>query len=292
MVELADHVLVGHEHVVEEDVVGDLVAHGLDPLNGDPRMVHGHQEQGDARVLRGVRVGAGPHPVPLGEMRRGGPGLLTVEDPAPLGRSRLQPHGCRVRARLGFAVADSELHLVDENLGQKLLLEELGAMGDQGLANDADALADLGPAPGGQRLVQQVLVDPFSLLATVFGGPRNAQPPLVAQLPHQGPSLGGVDDLGHVLPGEVEHLSVVVGVKKRLDLGGEGPLLGGEVEVHRRWGSGLGRLEPLGGSVPTVTEWLMAQPEHRSGGGLATIMRSPRRPVVRPTGRCRGRVRQ
>ena len=45
-------------------------------------------------------------------------------------------------------------------------------------------------------------------------------------------ALGRVDDLGHVLPGHVEDVGVVVLVEERLDLLGEGLLLGRELEVH------------------------------------------------------------
>ena len=46
------------------------------------------------------------------------------------------------------------------------------------------------------------------------------------------PALRGVDDLGHVLAGEVEDVRIVVLVEEALDLVGEGDLLWGEVEVH------------------------------------------------------------
>ena len=93
VVQLADHVLIGDEYIVEEDVVGALVAHRPDPLHGDAGMVKRYQEQGDARVLGGVGVGSGAHPVPLGEVGRRGPGLLAVEDPAATGLGGLELHG-------------------------------------------------------------------------------------------------------------------------------------------------------------------------------------------------------
>ena len=51
LVDLADDVLVGHEHVVEEDVVGALVAHRPDAVDGDAGVVERHEEQRDAVVL-------------------------------------------------------------------------------------------------------------------------------------------------------------------------------------------------------------------------------------------------
>ena len=56
--------------------------------------------------------------------------------------------------------------------------------------------------------------------------------PLLAEGGHEGAALGRVDDLGHVLPGQVEDLGVVVGVEEGLDLLDERELLLGELEVH------------------------------------------------------------
>jgi hypothetical protein len=129
-------------------------------------MVHRHEEQGDPVVLGGIRVGPGPHPVPVGEVGRGGPRLLAVEAPAvAVDLGGLQLHGGGVRAGVGLGVAHGELDLVAEDLGEELLLQLLAAVADDRLADDADALADLGTAPGGQGLVQQVLVDALAGLA-------------------------------------------------------------------------------------------------------------------------------
>ncbi len=45
VVELAHDVVVGHEHVVEVHLVGALVAHGPDGVDGDAGLVEGHEEQ-------------------------------------------------------------------------------------------------------------------------------------------------------------------------------------------------------------------------------------------------------
>ena len=91
-----------------------------------------------------------------------------------------------------------------------------------------------GPPRRGQGLVQEVLVDAVALLAPVLLGPGDPEPALLAHLGHEGPALRGVDDLGHVLPGDVEDLGVVVVVEEALDLVDEGELLGRELEVHGR----------------------------------------------------------
>ena len=144
----------------------------------------------------------------------------------------LELHRRRVRAGVGLGVAHGELDFVAEDLGQELLLQLVAPVADDGLADDADALADLRSAPGSQSLVEQVLVDALAVLAAVLLGPGDAQPPLFAHLGHELPSGRGVHDLGHVLAGEVEHLGIVVGVEEFLDLLDEFELFGREFEVH------------------------------------------------------------
>jgi hypothetical protein len=131
-------------------------------------MVHGDEEEGDPVVLGGIGVSAGAHPVPVGEVGRGGPRLLPVEPPAVPVAGGLQLHGGRVRAGVGLRVADGELDLVAQDLGQELLLQLVAAVADDGLADDADALADLRTAAGSQGFVEQVLVDTLAIGAAVL----------------------------------------------------------------------------------------------------------------------------
>jgi hypothetical protein len=63
-------------------------------------------------------------------------------------------------------------------------------------------------------------------------GPRDAQPAAVADLLHERPAGRRVADLGHVLPGHVHDLGVVVVVEEALDLRQELLLFDGELEVH------------------------------------------------------------
>ena len=231
-VEVADHVVVVHEHVVEEDLVGALVAHRPDGPDGEAGVVERHEEQRDAVVLGCVGVGAGADPVPLGEVRRGGPGLLAVEPPAVAVAGGLELHVGRVGAGVGLGVADGELDLVAQDLGQELGLELVGAVLDQRLADDADALADLRGAPPGQRLVEQVLVDAVALGPAVLLRPGHAQPAPLADLGHERAALGRVADLRHVLARRVHDLDGLVLVEERLDLGEELLLLLRELEVH------------------------------------------------------------
>ena len=231
-VHLADDVVVGDPHLVEEHVVGALVPHGPDRVDGDAGLVEGDEKERDPSVLGRVRVGAGAHPVPLGEVGRGRPGLLTVEAPAVAVPRGPQLHRRRVRAGIGLAVADGELDLVAKDLGQELPLQPVVPMGQDRLADDPDALADLRSSPTGQGLVEEVLVHAIALLASPLLGPGDPEPTALADLAHELTLLRRVDDLGHVLPRDVEHLGIVVLVEEALDLLPEGDLLGRELEVH------------------------------------------------------------
>jgi len=82
-----------------------------------------------------------------------------------------------------------------------------------------------GAAAGGQRLVQQVLVDSVPSWPPYSSG--QVIPAIPApQLGHEGATQGRVDDLGHVLPGHVEDLGVVVVVEELLHVLDELELLG------------------------------------------------------------------
>src|SRR4051812_38298947 len=98
-------------------------------------------------------------------MSRRRPCLLAVEAPAVTVALGLEAHRRRVRPGVGLAVAHGELDLVAQDLGQELLLQLLAAVGQDRLADDAHALADLRAAATGELLVQQVLVDALALLA-------------------------------------------------------------------------------------------------------------------------------
>src|SRR5207302_932234 len=115
-------------------------------------------------------------------MRGGGPRLLPVEAPAVAVARGLELHRRRVGAGVGLAVAHREVDLVAQDLGQELLLHLLAAVAQDRLADDADALADLRPAATGERLVQQVLVDAVSLLASPLRRPGDAEPTLLGDL--------------------------------------------------------------------------------------------------------------
>ena len=97
VVQPADEVVVGHEHLVEEHLVelglaGDL--HERPHL--DARRLHVDDEVRDAPVLRHVGVGAGEADPPPRELRVRRPHLLPREQPAVV-----DAHGLRLRATRG-----------------------------------------------------------------------------------------------------------------------------------------------------------------------------------------------
>ena len=200
-----------------------------------PGLVERHEHQRDAPVLV-VRVGAGAEPVPLGEVRRRRPRLLAVEQPTGLavtiGALGLETHRRGIGTGIGFAVADRELNLVAQDHRQELLLQEVVAVRDERLADDADALADLRTTARGQRLVQEELVHAFAFGSVVLLGPREAEPAPLPHRAHERTPLRRVHDLRHVLARQIEDLGIVVLVEELLDFLGERVLLGRELEVH------------------------------------------------------------
>ena len=62
---LADEVVVRDEYVLEEDLVGGVLADRRQALDLEARVIHRDQEEAEAVVLRLVRVGARADPVPV-----------------------------------------------------------------------------------------------------------------------------------------------------------------------------------------------------------------------------------
>ncbi len=130
-VHLAEHVLVGNEHVVDEDGVEHRVAGELAQRpHLDTLALHVEQEVGDAVVLRRARVGARQQRAPLGELRGGGPDLLAGDAPAAVDLGGLGGQAGQVGsgARLGKQLAPD--HFAAERRRQEPLLLLVGAERD------------------------------------------------------------------------------------------------------------------------------------------------------------------
>jgi hypothetical protein len=163
-----------------------------------------------------------------------------VQLPAAFDLLGLQLHVRGVAARVRLAVADRELDFGGEHQWQELAFQLLAAMADQGFPDDADALADLRRCVPRERLVEDVLVDAWDLLAAVLLRPRHPEPALRGELLHERAPLGRVRQLREVLPGRVHHDRVVVLDQPALDLIRKLLLFGREIEVH---GGLLGQAE-------------------------------------------------
>ena len=177
-------------------------------------------------------VGARAHPVPVREVRGGGPALLAVEPPAALHLRGAQLHVRGVGAGLRLAVADRELDLAAHDLRQELALELLVAAADHRLADDADALARLRRAVARERLGQDEVVDARQLAPAVLLRPRHAEPAALGELLHERALGRRVHGLRELLGVRVHHLGRGILAQERLDLGFEGLLLGAQLEVH------------------------------------------------------------
>ena len=140
-------------------------------------------------MFRRVRVGSGADPVPLREVRRRRPRLLAVEQPAanavPLGATAFSFIDAASEPASGSLYPTANSTSLLEDLGQELLLQLLAAVADKRLADDPDALADLGSAAAGERFVQQELVDTLAVLSAVLLRPGHPEPAASAKLLHE-----------------------------------------------------------------------------------------------------------
>ena len=130
-VDVAEHQIVGHEHVVDEHGVEHLIAGELtqrphlDSLAG-----HVQQEVRDAIVFWSARLRPGQQHAPMSELRGRGPDLLAGDPPAAVDLGGLggQAGQVRARARLGKQLAPD--HFAAERRRQETLLLLIGTERD------------------------------------------------------------------------------------------------------------------------------------------------------------------
>ena len=214
-VHLAEHHVVGDEHVVDEHGVEHRVAGELPKrLDLDPLGLHVEQEVGDALMLGRAGVGAGQQRTPLRELRAGGPDLLPGDAPTAVDLRGLGGEAGEIRARTRLGKQLTPDHLAAERRRQELLLLSFGAVGDDRRDDPrGDAhLRSLDP-PGGELLGDDDLFDRG-------GGPS----PRCGQVRLHPPTLGdgGVTffsgnlfqrrDLGPDLLAQLERVGVQVDV--------------------------------------------------------------------------------
>ena len=134
-----------------------------------PGRVHGHDEHGDALVLGRVGVGAGGQPDVVGAPGQRGVDLLSVDDVLVAVPHRPGLQRGQVGARLGLGVADAEVDVAGQDLGEEEVLLLLGPEVHDGRADRVDGQhGHRGPGPHG-LVEEDVLLDgprpwpPYSL---------------------------------------------------------------------------------------------------------------------------------
>ncbi len=147
--------------------------HGHHP---HPRCVHGHDDHGDALVLGRLRVGPHGQPAVVGVAGQAGEDLGPVDD-----ELVAVDHGARlqrgqVRAGVRLRVADAEVDLPGQDLGQEELLLLLAAVVHDRRADRVDG--EHGHRrPAAHGLVEEdELLDGGTALTAPLRGPADPQP--------------------------------------------------------------------------------------------------------------------
>ncbi len=184
----ADEVRGGHPHVLVEDLVDVVLAHQVHRLDGDAGRVHRHDDHRDALVLGHVGVGAHGQPAVVGVAGQAGEDLLAVDDVFVTVEDGLGLERGQVGAGAGLGVADAEVDLAPQDLGEEPLLLLLGAVAEDGGTDRVDGQHRHRGA-GPHRLVEEdELVELGLALAAVLRRPADAEPAVGAHL---------LDDLAH-----------------------------------------------------------------------------------------------
>jgi len=183
-VEWTDQLVVGHERSVEEDLVEvGLVGDLAEWPDVDPRRSHVDHERGDALVLRRLGIGAGEAQAPVGELGIGGPHLLAVEFPTAVDFDGPGGDSGEVRAGIGFGEELAEQLVGVEDAREPALLLRVGAVGQQGRADQvhADPTDQLRGSGAGQLLLNDVVVQRRRIAAAEGARPRDADEPGIGE---------------------------------------------------------------------------------------------------------------
>ena len=195
-----------------------------------PGDVVGHAQDRDALVLGHVGVGAHGQPDVVGLVGARGEDLGAVDDVLVAVAHGPRAQRRQVGARLGLGVADGEVELAGEDLGQEERLLLLGAEAHDRRPHRVDG--DEGErGAGAPGLVEEdELVGGRPALSAELGRPPDAEPPVLADLAHDlAPGLAALAALGQPGPHLVgQQLGVVA-----TQLGAQLLLFGALFEEHR-----------------------------------------------------------
>src|ERR1700692_4047808 len=185
----ADAVFDRHAHVLEPHLV-DLVAavQQHDGPDGDAGTLHIDQQEGDAGLLLGLRVGTHQTKDPIGILTERIPGLLAVDDVVISVAHGTGLQRRQIRARAGFRIPLTPPLLAGADLRQEPLL--LRGRSERHADRRNHLVAEWNQArTAGQRrlLFKDVLLHRIPTLAAEFHGPPHAAPAALVQaaLPQQ-----------------------------------------------------------------------------------------------------------
>ena len=186
-VHFAQHVVVGHERVLEHHLVEIVLSrHLVDRVDGDARRLHVDQEL--RQPVPAVFLGGGRRAEQadhvVGVVGVAGPHLGAVDEPAAVGLGGLGAGREQVGARIGLAHADGEAHLAAADARQHVGLHALAAVPDQHrpalpVGDEMQAHRRIGDP---EFLGDDVAFQEAALPAAELLGPGHADPALGADL--------------------------------------------------------------------------------------------------------------
>ena len=174
-------------------------------------------------------VGPAGEPDPVGVVPAGGERLLAVDDVLVAVSHGAGAEAGQVGAGARLAVADREVQLPGEDLGEEGLLLLLGAELHERRADGVQRDERERDTGAVRLVVEEVLLHRGAALPAVRGGPPDAEPAVLAELAHElAVRLATRLAAGQLAASLRRHQRREVAAQ----LGLEGPLLGRQVDVH------------------------------------------------------------